>query len=348
LRIRSLEIAGFKSFAQRATLVFQGGISAIVGPNGCGKSNVVDAIRWVMGEQNPRHMRGRRMEDVIFGGTQTTSPSGMAEVIMTLDNSDGTAPGDFREFREIEIARRLYRSGESEYLINKVPVRLRDVLDFFLDTGIGTRGYTIVEQGAIAGIVSSKPEERRMIFEEASGIGKYRARRAEALSKLRSTEQNLTRVNDVLSELQRQTDSLERQAKKARRHKELSAKVRDLELAVTCESFASGEIRSREWEGELEARRTALVDIEARHARLEADLETERHQHLERDRALAQSSEGLFKIRAEIQSLESRFAFERREHASLEALVAQRAQEIGELEERLELCVGDLFCFTVS
>ena len=180
MRIRSLEITGFKSFADRTKLVFDEGISAIVGPNGCGKSNIVDAIRWVMGEQNPRHLRGRSMEDIIFAGSESRPPVGMAEVVMLLDNSSGRAPAVYSGFSEIQIARRLYRSGESEYSINKVQCRLRDVLDFFLDTGIGVRGYTIVEQGQIAAIVSTRAEDRRVIFEEAAGIGKYPMRRPAA------------------------------------------------------------------------------------------------------------------------------------------------------------------------
>ena len=192
MRIRSLEITGFKSFADRTVLAFDRGVSAIVGPNGCGKSNVIDALRWVMGEQNPRHLRGRLMEDMIFSGSEKRQPVGMAEVILTIDNSDGLAPPPYDEFSEIQVARRLYRSGESEYLINKTPCRLRDVTDFFLDTGVGTRGYTIVEQGHIADLVSTKPEDRRQIFEQAAGIGKYRQRRRETESKLKSTEQNLT------------------------------------------------------------------------------------------------------------------------------------------------------------
>ncbi|HXZ85498.1 MAG TPA: AAA family ATPase, partial [Myxococcota bacterium] len=228
---------GFKSFADRTVFAFDRGISAIVGPNGCGKSNVIDALRWVMGEQNPRHLRGRAMEDVIFAGTEKRPPVGMCEVTLVLDNSDGLAAPPYGGFSEIQISRRLYRDGESEYLINKVPVRLRDVLDFFLDTGVGTRGYTIVEQGQIAELVSSKPEERRVIFEQAAGIGKYRQRRKETESKLRATEQNLLRVNDILVELRRQIASLDRQAAKANRYKKLRAELRELELAVAHESF---------------------------------------------------------------------------------------------------------------
>jgi len=170
VRIKSLQVHGFKSFVDRTVFSFQDGITAVVGPNGCGKSNVVDAVRWVMGEQSPRRLRGKGMEDVIFAGSETRPPIGMAEVVLAFDNQEGGAPAAWAAFSEIQICRRLYRSGESEYLINKTPCRLRDIQDFFRDSGIGAKGYTIVEQGRIAEIVSARPEDRRMLIEEAAGI----------------------------------------------------------------------------------------------------------------------------------------------------------------------------------
>jgi chromosome segregation protein len=336
LRIRTLEISGFKSFADRVVLAFESGISAIVGPNGCGKSNIVDAIRWVMGEHNPRHLRGREMDDLIFSGTETKPAVGLAEVILTLDASDGRVPAEYAGFPEIQIARRLYRDGESEYLINRVPVRRRDVTDFFLDTGIGTRGYTIVEQGHIATIVSTKPEERRTIIEEAAGIGKYRARRRETESKLRSTEQNLLRVRDILGELNRQIGSLDRQARKAARYKELSARMRDLELSVAREELdghAEGVARA---ESALEGARAEKVALDARAARADSRLESQRRAHLDAERELGESSERLYEVRSEIQSLESRLEYERREREGLLELAAEREIESSELDERLQ------------
>ena len=232
MRIKSLEISGFKSFVDRVVFDFRAGITGIVGPNGCGKSNVVDAIRWAMGEQSPRRLRGKGMEDVIFAGSAERAPVGLAEVVLTFDNSEGIAPADYAAFSEIQVSRRLYRSGESDYLINKVACRLRDVQDFFRDTGIGTKGYTIVEQGRIAEIVSAKPEERRSLIEEAAGISKYKARRREAESKLKSTEHNLVRVSDVLGEIRRQISSIERQARKAARYKRLRETQRLLDLSI--------------------------------------------------------------------------------------------------------------------
>ena len=245
LRIKSLQLHGFKSFVDRTVFSFDEGMTAVVGPNGCGKSNVVDAIKWVMGEQSARKLRGKGMDDVIFAGSENRPPIGMAEVTLTFDNSDGQAPASFAAYSEIEIARRLYRSGESEYLMNKQAARLKDVHDFFRDTGIGLRGYTIVEQGKVAEIVSAKPEDRRGLIEEAAGISKYKARRREAESKMRSTEQNLVRVNDVLGEIRRQISTLERQAKKAARYKRLQETQRILELSLAADERQSLLARGR-------------------------------------------------------------------------------------------------------
>ncbi len=335
MRIRSLELVGFKSFGDRTVFPFDRGISAIVGPNGCGKSNVIDALRWVMGEHNPRHLRGRDMQDLIFAGTERKPAVGMCEVVLTLDNSDGLAAPPYGAFSEIQVARRLYRSGESEYLINKIPVRMRDVLDFFMDTGVGTRGYTIVEQGQIADLVSSKPEERRVIFEQAAGIGKYRQRRKETESKLKATEQNLLRVNDILVELRRQIASLDRQAAKASRYKKLRAQQRDLELVVARETWLRDSAELREAESTLEGLRAEGVGLDARAGRADADLESTRRAHLDHERELGRESEALFQVRSAIQSLESRIGYERREREGLVRLADEREAELRERETAL-------------
>jgi chromosome segregation protein len=335
LRIRSLEITGFKSFGDRVVFAFDRGLSAIVGPNGCGKSNVVDAIRWVMGEQNPRHLRGRGMDDVIFAGTDSKPPVGMAEVQITFDNSDGLAPEPYTGFSEIQIGRRLYRSGESEYRINKTPCRMRDVTDFFLDTGVGARGYTIVEQGKIAELVSTKPEERRFIFEEAAGISKYRQRRRESERKLQATEQNLLRVTDILGELRRQINSLDRQARRANRYKELTARLRDLEVVVSHEEFQAESTRLGDAERQLEQARDESVALDARLAQAGSKLESERRAHLDRERELHGSSERLYALRSEIRTLENRIDWERREKQDLERLASERAEEVAQLEAQV-------------
>ena len=212
--LKALEIQGFKSFPDKTVLNFGEDITAIVGPNGSGKSNISDAIRWVMGEQNSRQLRGAKMEDVIFGGTEKRNQMGFAQVTLVIDNTEHIFPT--REEAEVAVTRRYYRSGESEYYINKQSVRLKDVNELFMDTGMGREGYSIIGQGQIDKILSGKPEERRELFDEAAGIVKYKRRKSLSLKKLEDERQNLTRVNDILAELEKQIGPLERQSETAR------------------------------------------------------------------------------------------------------------------------------------
>ena len=335
LRIKSLELNGFKSFGDKTVLRFEEGITAVVGPNGCGKSNVVDAMRWAMGEQAPRRLRGKSMEDVIFGGSEGRSGVGMAEVILSFENADSSGPPEFASYNEIRIARRLYRSGESEYLINGTACRLRDVQDFFRDTGIGTKGYTIVEQGRIAEIVSARAEDRRVLIEEAAGIGKYKARRREAESKIQSTEQNLLRVNDVLGEIRRQIGSIERQAKKAARYKRLRETVRVLDLSLAADDRADL-LAGIEAAGQrLQALRDELTALETRLAERELAIQERRIELTERERVLSQGTEGLLALRTDIKHHESRIEFGRRERESLADTMAARGQELEGLRQQL-------------
>ena len=239
MKIKKITIHGFKSFVDKVSLSFPTGTSGIIGPNGCGKSNIVDAVRWVIGEQNPRHLRGKLMEDVIFNGSDSRKPLGMAEVVLTFSNESGRAPARFADFTEIEIARRLYRSGESEYSINKVQCRLRDISDLFMDTGIGTRAYSIVEQGQVGWLISAKATERRVIFEEAAGINKFKQKKDAALRRLEGTRDNLTRVSDIIVEVKRQLNSLNRQAKKAERYKLVRDELKGVDLKLSSIEFAS-------------------------------------------------------------------------------------------------------------
>ncbi len=230
MRIKRLDICGFKSFMSKTVFVFDDGVTGIVGPNGCGKSNVVDAIRWVMGEQSAKHLRGRSMEDVIFNGSEKHPPLGMAEVSITFLNDRGDVPAAYEGVHEITVTRRLFRSGESEYLINKAPCRLLDIIELFLGTGVGTKAYSIIEQGRIGLIVSAKPEDRRSLIEEAAGITKYKARRRAAERKMEYTEQNLLRLGDILGELGKRLDVLDRQARKAEKYRTIKAEARRIEL----------------------------------------------------------------------------------------------------------------------
>jgi chromosome segregation protein len=234
MHIKRLEIAGFKSFVDRTVIHFDHDVIGVVGPNGCGKSNIVDAIRWCMGEQSAKHLRGRAMEDVIFNGSESRGPHGLAEVTLTFDNTDpayaASLPPEYHAYPEIAITRRLYRDGTSEYLINKTQVRLRDVTELFLGTGVGTKAYSIVEQGRIGQIVSSRPEDRRLFIEEAAGITKYKQRRKQAERKMELTRQNLLRISDIVTEIDRTRASLKRQVAKAERYIQYRAELEDLVL----------------------------------------------------------------------------------------------------------------------
>lgn len=232
--LKRLELQGFKSFVDKTTLDFSDGITAVVGPNGSGKSNIADAVRWVLGEQRAKSLRGGKMEDVIFVGTENRRPVSFAEVSLTLDNSHGFLPIDFEE---VNVTRRLYRSGESEYLINKSVCRLKDIHQLFLDTGIGVDGYSVIGQGKVDEILSGKPEERRAIFEEASGIMKYKERKMESERKLELTAQNIERINDIISELELQIDPLSEQASVAKKFLDYKYELRGYEISFSVDSI---------------------------------------------------------------------------------------------------------------
>ena len=225
--LKSIEVHGFKSFANKILFEFHNGITGIVGPNGSGKSNVADAVRWVLGEQSARQLRGVSMQDVIFSGTENRKALSYAYVAITMDNADHMLP---IEFEEVTIARRVYRSGESEYLINGSPCRLKDVTELFYDTGIGKEGYSIIGQGQIDRILSGKPEERRELFDEAAGIVKFKRRKATAQKKLAEERENLVRVNDILSELERQVGPLEKQAETAKKYLNIREELKSADV----------------------------------------------------------------------------------------------------------------------
>ncbi|MBI4828365.1 MAG: chromosome segregation protein SMC [Nitrospinae bacterium] len=269
---KSLELTGFKSFVDSTKVDFESGVTAVVGPNGCGKSNIADGIRWVLGEQSPKTMRGTKMEDFIFNGSATRRPMGYAEVSLTIGNLNGVITSHpYAEYEEITVTRKLYRTGESEYYINKVPCRLKDVVDVFLDTGVSAKTLSIIEQGQVTRIIGAKPEDRRVFIDEAAGIMKYKARRNAARNKLELSQQNLLRVQDILSELERQRTSLNRQAKKAERYMAFREEIKSRALA----SYADGYQRQSALLAELDAK---VEELKEREAALLAELSTRRNE----------------------------------------------------------------------
>jgi len=257
-----LDLYGFKSFAQRTVVEFSSGVTCVVGPNGCGKTNILDAVRWVLGEQRSSTLRSDRMESVIFTGSAHRKPLGMSEVSLTIENSRGILPV---EYGEIVLTRRLYRSGESEYLMNRQPCRLKDINDLFMDTGMGAGSYSVIELKMVEDLLSEKPEERRQLFEEAAGITKYKHRRRAALRKLDETRQHMLRLEDVVAEAERQVGALKRQVGRTERHRELSRDLRDTELALAREDLGR-------WTQRLQPLRGLLQEGGLHSARLEAEL----------------------------------------------------------------------------
>jgi chromosome segregation protein len=335
MRIKKVDLLGFKSFCDRTTLDFQNNISCVVGPNGCGKSNIVDALRWAMGEQSARHLRGKSMEDVIFSGSDTRGPSGLSEVSVTFEN-DGRVPAEYLDYAEIKITRRLDREGNSEYLLNNLPVRLRDITNLFLGTGVGTKAYSIIEQGRIGLIVSARPEDRRHFIEEAAGITKFQRRKRTAERRMEATRQNLLRVSDVLEEIGKRLGSLRRQARKAERYKAYKSEMRDIELwSATHELLQL--LAEEKFEGLcLEDREHQRQEAGALLERRETELEAERLAATEQESRLSGIQEELYAQDNNIKLDESNIDFKTREADELEQRAAEALKEAEDLARQLK------------
>ncbi|MEK6709141.1 MAG: AAA family ATPase, partial [Nitrospinota bacterium] len=319
---------GFKSFVDRTIIELGDGITAIVGPNGCGKSNVCDAVRWVLGEQAPRTLRAKKMEDLIFSGSAERKPLGMAEVSLTLTDLQGTVTSPlYKDYEEAVVTRRLYRSGESEYLINRNPCRLKDIVDLFLDTGISLDTFSIVEQGRIEGLVNARPQDRRLLIEEAAGIMKYKNRRNEALRKLELAQANLLRVADVLREKEGRLRSLRRQARKAAFFKEYQAEIKTLDLRIEALNLLRIEAELRPAEGEYERLKEREEGHLAALASREAERETVRAELAERSEALAETRRRAVEVEGFIQRLENSLEMLQGRLIELDAEDARRAEE---------------------
>lgn len=335
MKIKRLDIVGFKSFVDKVSLDFQQGITGVVGPNGCGKSNIVDAVRWAMGEQNARHLRGRAMEDVIFGGSESRKPHGLAEVSIVFDNSAQVCPPAYRDYAEIMVTRRLYRSGESEYLLNKTPCRLLDITELFMDTGVGARAYSIIEQGKVGMLVSAKPEERRALIEEAAGVTKFKARKKTALRKMDATRQNLVRLGDIISEVRRQLSSLKRQAQRAEKFREYRGEAKRIELCITGNRFQELRRESELIFAQQQDRSTALAKLDARLEAEELQLEERRLLLAGIEEELTRAQEQVYHLAAELQRVEGELTLSVRQREHLQAQDEELCRELQRIDERL-------------
>ncbi len=329
--LKNLTVLGFKSFANKTSLNFQPGVTAIVGPNGCGKSNVSDAIRWVLGEQSAKALRGGEMADVIFNGTDGRKPLGMAEVSLTIGGVDEEhlkASGVEVAYHEVTITRRVFRDGGSEYFINKTPCRLKDVQQLFMGTGVGRASYSIMAQGNITQILSSKPEDRRMIFEEAAGITKFKAQKKESLRKLEYTDQNLLRVADLIREVKRQIGSLQRQAGKARRYKQLMIELQHLDTQLARHQFdvLQAEIAQRQAAAET----------------LRAEIESNSENVLRREDEIARLREQLSGLDHEISGLQQRGLELKGEIDRQESRIQFNEERLRELGEQNSKALGEI------
>ena len=330
--LSKLQILGFKSFPQKTELHFDRGITAIVGPNGCGKTNLLDALRWVLGEQRTTLLRSAKMEEVIFSGTKDLKPLGMAEVSLSIENTKGLLPVDYNQ---ITVTRRLFRSGESEYLMNKIPCRLKDITELFLDTGVGIHAYSVIQPEMVEAILSDRAEERRFLFEEASGITKYKLRKKEAERKLEYTENDLLRLNDILAEVEKQVNSLRRQKGKAERYKRISEVIKELEIKLSQKVYETirekektlGEIlqgsvdQSHKINAELEKKEAEIEDLKLKI--LEMEKESTHLQH-----RIGELSEKGFGIEREI-------SIHRERKSNLETLITKNTGEMGNMRARL-------------
>ena len=331
MKIKKIFMTGFKSFVNRLEVPFPEGISAIVGPNGCGKSNVVDAIRWAMGEQSAKQLRGRQMEDIIFNGAETQKPLGMAEVSLIFENGDGSFPPEFAHNSEISVTRRLYRSGESEYLINNVACRLKDIQEIFMDTGLGNRAYSIIGQGRISTIIEQKPEETRAMLEEAAGITKYRRKVEESRRKIELTKGNLQRVEDILIEVGRQMRLLKRQAGKAKRFKRITREIEGLELLLNANSFHALKEESGDRMKSTEDFVQEEIALTTKLSGIQAEIETMNLELDERDQEITRLRDVYSNLKEKVNRKES----------IIESMVSEKRMQT-ELENRLKKEQEDL------
>ncbi len=332
MHFKNLELFGFKSFANKTELNFEPGVTAIVGPNGCGKSNISDSIKWVLGETSAREVRGTKMEDVIFSGTDGKEALGFAEVSLTIVNQPKILP---TEYDEVTITRRVFRSGESEYFINKTPVRLKDINELFMGTGIGTSTYSLMEQGRIAELLDSRPEERRYVFEEAAGITRYKAKKKEALRKLEQTEANLLRVSDVITEVKRQINSIERQANKARKYKDDFEKLKEMEVLSASNEFRKLKNEEGSIYSDRDALKTREDEFNAAISGLDSKLADIRNELDKVDHRLSEAKANVVNIEGQVERNRDKIAYNSERTGEFNSRISSLEKDLAASRERL-------------
>ncbi len=332
MRLSHLEVVGFKSFSSKLKVEFSDGITALVGPNGCGKSNIVDAIRWALGEHRATSLRGNRMEDVIFNGTATRKPLGMAEVSLTIDNNDQKLP---IEYSEVTITRRYFRSGDSEYFINKVPCRLKDIKDLLLDTGMGAHAYSIIEQGMVDSIVNGSTIDRRQLIEEAAGINKYKTRRRLAQRKLESTEHDLVRIADLLEEVERSSGSLRRQVWKYERHQRLTQDIQDIEILIAYHDFMTLRQQTEPVRAKILEQTRQKEMISTRIHTVDANIEKQQLEMTEKERTLQERHAVFNEVDNSIRTLNEQVLVNRERRSGLEQRVKTAEKDVEQSQTEL-------------
>jgi chromosome segregation protein len=347
MRVERIELIGFKSFAEKTVFNFHPGITAIVGPNGCGKSNIVDAFRWVLGEQSAKTLRGDSMEDVIFSGSATKKTKGMAEVTLVISGLDGTTLKNTEINNnsgtgEISVTRRLYRSGESEYLMNKVPCRLKDIKDVFLDTGLELKTYSILEQERIGEILNSKPQDRRFLIEEVAGVMKYKVRRAEALQKLESSQSNLQRLQDIIAEVKRQMNSIDRHARRAEKYKKLFEEIKNIEIKIAKRDL-------KNLQNELSNLASSENTLKAKEAELssnlhssEALIEEKKRVYTDREKTLGEIQSRLHRLEKEVTEGEGKINLLKSDCENLREKLKSLLLQDNELTEKKDATIDSL------
>ena len=332
MKLKKLEINGFKSFHEKETIQFPLGISAVVGPNGCGKSNLIDALRWVMGEQSVKQLRGKAMEDVIFSGANGKPPLNMAEVSLILINDNGSAPEEFRDYAEIMCTRRLYRSGESAYFLNKRPCRLKDIHNLFLGSGLGSKSYAMIQQGNIGAIIDAGPDERRFFIEEAAGVTRFKRRKDEALQKIESTHQNLLRLTDITTEIKRQMTSLKRQARKAELYQKYQKQIRQLDILISIHKQDDYKHQIDETAMLLKNLQDTDVAHTTRLKQIDAAVEEIKLKRWQKDQTIAELKSRRFETQRRLDRTENDLSHYRQDMERMAEEIAKLTSSHGELE----------------